>query len=752
MTRLDEAIALHRGGRLDQAARAYEAMLEEDPSNADALHLLAIVRMDQGKLDDAESLARRAIGIEGRAAIYHATLAGILREKGEHAQAVIESERAVELGPERGEIWNNHGVTLERASRKDEAILAYQRAIAIDPSLVFAHVNLGRTFRDMEKFAEALGEYMIAIALDPSCAAARCGLAALLAQKGQPQAALEHWEAVLAAHPDHREALVDSALVLGSMGRLDEAEQRVSRALELFPTWAPAQSALGHVLMMRGRRDRAVEAFAKAAHYAPHEPRFAVRAAAALVMTGAVREGRAALEQCRARAPDDPVVHESLAQAYLLEGQIARAIASAERAVEIAPKRLDAQSFLLGVAHADPRYSPEKLFEMATTWGKLAAARNPRMAPARPDRDPDRRLKIGYVSGDFRMHPVGYALEALLPHHDKRAFEIVCYANQDVEDEQTRLLQRTGVTWRRVRALGSEALATLVREDEIDILVDLSGHTHGNRLEAFARKPAPVQATWLGYYATTGVAAMDWIICDERVLPESEQQWFVERPMRLPGCWVCIPRLRIPVHPAPLPALRQGLTFGCFNNLVKLGDGVLDTWARILEAVPNSRLVLKTHFLTEEEGRRITLSRFRARGVREERIVLFGWTPRIDTLRVYQEIDIALDPFPYSGGTTTLEALWMGVPVVAKRGTSFVSHICESILCAAGLEQLVAKDEDDYVRKATELAGDLDRLSAMRATLRDQLLSSELADGKRFARKLEAAFRKMWKQYLKETQ
>jgi predicted O-linked N-acetylglucosamine transferase (SPINDLY family) len=361
------------------------------------------------------------------------------------------------------------------------------------------------------------------------------------------------------------------------------------------------------------------------------------------------------------------------------------------------------------------------------------------------DRDPQRRLRVGFVSGDLHSHPVGYFLESVLAHIDLTALEIFLYPTYSKIDTLSRRLQAMGFAWESLVGLSDERAAQRVRENAIDILVDLSGHTGHNRLRVFAHKPAPVQVTWLGYFATTGLQAMDYILCDRYVAPASEFDHFVEKPWYLPDTYLCFAPPVVNLRVAPLPALTTGrFTFGCFNNLTKLNDAVVALWARVLLAVPASRLFLKTKQLDDATVRQSVVDRFAAHNIDAGRLILEGAAPRAELLAAYSRVDIALDPFPYPGGTTSAEALWMGVAVLTLAGERFLSHIGESILQNAGLPEWVCANTDDYVARAASYAGDLQRLAALRNGLRQQVLVSPLFDAPRFARHFEDALRDMW--------
>jgi predicted O-linked N-acetylglucosamine transferase (SPINDLY family) len=364
------------------------------------------------------------------------------------------------------------------------------------------------------------------------------------------------------------------------------------------------------------------------------------------------------------------------------------------------------------------------------------------------DRSPDRPLRIGYVSGDFRNHPVGYFLHAVLAARDKAAANVFCYSSTEVEDPMTVRLKQQVDHWRPIFGLDDEQAVQLIRTDGIDILVDLAGHTNSNRLGVFARRTAPVQAAWLGYFGTTGLASMDFLIADRHVLPQADEPSFTERVVRLPDSYLCFspPAEAGPV--APLPGgLRQPITFGCFNSRTKLNPAVLALWARVLAAVPGSRLLLKAAQYRDKTIRREITQAFAASGIRGERILFEPASPIAAMFEAYGRVDIALDPFPFAGGATTAQALWMGVPVISLVGQTWPGRQGASLLSAAGFPGWAVADPDAYVALAQRLATDRPALIALRNGLRAAVADSPLCRADRFARHLEAIYRDIWRTY-----
>lgn len=435
-------------------------------------------------------------------------------------------------------------------------------------------------------------------------------------------------------------------------------------------------------------------------------------------------------------------------------GQLDQALVSIRRALEIDPDYAMAYDNLLFIHNYLGDRPPSAMLEEARYYGAVVAkTASPYSAWPNPT-EPDRCLRVGMVSGDLCNHPVGYflvgVLEALTLQAANR-IELFGYANRSSDDETGNRIRACCRGWHSVIGLPDNTLAQLIHEDGIDILIDLAGHTAHNRLPVFAWKPAPIQVSWLGYFATTGVAEMDYFIADPWTLPDSEEMYFSERIWRLPETRLCFTPPEAEVEVGPLPALSAGhVTFGCFNNLTKMSDAVVALWSRVLANVPNSHLFLKSQQIREVSVRKDIAKRFAAHGIDASRLLLDEYVPRANYLAAYQQVDIGLDPFPYPGGTTTVEALWMGVPVLTLAGERFLSRQGVGLLMNAGLPEWVASSPDDYVARAVAHAGNLERLSAQRNDLRQQVMASPIFDAKRFALHFEAALRGMWQEWCRK--
>jgi predicted O-linked N-acetylglucosamine transferase (SPINDLY family) len=429
-------------------------------------------------------------------------------------------------------------------------------------------------------------------------------------------------------------------------------------------------------------------------------------------------------------------------------GQVEEALQCFRRVLELKPDHHEVHSNLLFTLNLLTDRSPAEMLQQARAFGDRVAAGATPYQQWQSARQPDKLLRVGLVSGDLRNHPVGFFLEGILSAFDTRQLELVAYASHHPVDDLTDRLKPRFSEWRMVTGMTDESLARLIHDDGIDILIDLAGQTGFNRLPMFAWKPAPVQMSWLGYFATTGVPGMDYFLADPQVAPMDEAAHFSETVWRLPEIYYCFTPPELPLVVAPLPAASNGhVTFGCFNKLAKMNDGVVQTWSRVLNALPAAKLMLKAKELGDAAQRASVLQRYARHGIAPERLILEGNSPRAEYLAAYHQVDIALDPFPFPGGTTTVEGLWMGVPALTLKGDRFIGHQGETILHNAGLADWIAQDTDAYVAKAVAFAGDLAALSSLRANLRGQLLASPVCDAPRFARHFEAALRGMWRQW-----
>jgi protein O-GlcNAc transferase len=563
---------------------------------------------------------------------------------------------------------------------------------------------------------------------------------------GHLEAALQLFDHTLALAPGFAQAHCSRGVVLASLGRASEAEPALRRALELNPNLGEAWFGLGNIQAAQSNPLAAIDAFQQALRLAPDNAPAWTNLAIALQTAGRLDEAVEAYEQASARLPEVAQFQLNLAVALLDQGRTDEAVARSRRAVALEPGLVAAHSNLLLQLTYQAGHSPADLLAAHRAWDRAhGEPLKPPAAAHATDCDPERRLRIGYVSGDLHAHPVGYLLANVLPAHDKGEVEVFCYTDVLTEDAVTAGLKAAADHWRDITGQDDEALAARVREDRIDILVDLAGHTSRNRLLAFARRPAPVQVSWLGYPGSTGFSAIDYLVMDAATAPAGAEAWCAEALVRLPHGRFCY----APPQAAPAVAQRPPgpVVFGSFNHLAKINAEVVALWARVLHAVPDSRLVLKWKSFDGAVARDRLTAAFAAEGVDPDRLELRGASPHADMLAEYGDIDIALDPFPYGGGMTSAEALWMGVPVVTWPLDRIVSRQTFAFLTELDLTDLAATSADDYVRIASVLAAEPARRADLRRTLRGRMQASPLTDGARFTPGLEATYRQMWRRW-----
>ena len=563
---------------------------------------------------------------------------------------------------------------------------------------------------------------------------------------GQPQMSLALMDQALALSPDFDSAHANRGVALMALGRREEALESLRRAVQLNPQHLHGWHGLGNALGATGDYAGAETAFRQALAINPTYYEARNHLARALEYQGRLDEAVEAYHEALRDAPEAAAIHYGLGVVLQMLGRIDEAVAAYRQALAFKPDYVTAHSNLLLALTFTPGLSGEELLAEHRAFD---AQQRQGLAPAAPSwpnaRDPERRLRIGYVSADFHIHPVGAYLVGPLEAHDKAGFEVFCYSNGAVEDEVTVRIAHATDNWRSIVNVPDEQVVSLIRHDQIDILVDLSGHTGGSRPLLFAHKPAPVQASWLGYPGTTGLSAMDYLVMDASTVPPGST-WTAEAVVRLPHGRFCYsPPTYMPQVASPAARPGGSVVFGSFNNLGKIGPDVVRLWARVLDAVPGSRLILKWKEIDQESVRRRLTAAFAAVGVGPDRLELRQGSRHPQMLAEYADIDIALDPFPFSGGLTSSEALWMGVPVVTLPQDRPAARQTLAFLHGIGLDDLAAQSEDDYVRIAAGLAADPARRAELRATLRPRMAAAPMNDPKVFAAGLDAAYRQMWR-------
>jgi len=640
-------------------------------------------------------------------------------------------------------VLNLLGVLACQAGRHDLAIEMIRQAIAIYPHSPDFHLNLGNALYNSGLLADATSENRQAIALKPRYAQAHSNLGNCLHGLGQLDDAIAAYRQALAIDPGLPQTLDNLGAALRDRGRPAEAIVAHRQSLALRPDSAKCHHHLGNALRDQTLMDEAVAAYEQAIRLDPQNATFHNDRAIALRERGSLDDALLGFRRAVELHPDYSDAQNNLAIVLRDQGLIEQAVAASRRAVELSPASAAFHSNLILFMHYDPRFDPHALLAECRNWGRRHGdpLRN-EIAPHPNDRAPGRRLRIGYVSPDFRVHPVGRFMIPLFAVHDPTQFEVFAYAQVARDDEVTNRLRSLCPHWRHTVGLSDAQLAEQIREDRIDILVDLAAHSGCSRLPVFALKPAPVQATYLAYASTTGLEAIDYRITDAYLDPPGESdEFYSEKSVRIESYWCYQPCVENLLETDPPSAATGQITFGCLNNFCKVSPAAMRAWCQILQTVPRSRLLLHAYPGSHRERARQFLVEA---AIDPDRLVFAEKLPLADYMRQYERIDICLDPYPYAGGTTTCDALWMGVPVITLAGKTGVSRGGVSILSNAGLPELIAANVQEYIRIAADLAADSDRTKSLRSTLRARLRSSPVMDAPRFARQIEAAFRQMW--------
>jgi len=712
---LAEAAALFNDVRTADAEALFREVLLISPRNPDALHLLGLVAQRTGRHRHAVEWIHEAIAESPSHAPFHADLAESYRALDRPSDAEAACRRALALDPDYAAAHHRLGLALWAQGRIEETRAAIERSVACDDGVAIYHNTLGTVLSQTGDAERAADSFRRAVTLDPGYAIARVNLAAAIEGLGDIENALRH----------------------------------LSEAVRLDPGFAPAHARLGALLLRIGRIEDSLSAYAAGLETAPNNPDLLNGHGLALLAAEHPAAAAEAFASLVKKQPGAGAARLNLATALLRQGRVEEAREAARDAHREHPSDARIHSTLLHIGQYLDAEDRESSLAAHRNWAhRHAAPLAPEIKPYQNDRDPERPLVVGYVSPDLRRHAIASFVRPLLQHHDRSRYRLHAYAGGQAEDEDRAWFRDQVDLWRPTDGLSDAELADLIRGDKVDILVDLAGHTAGNRLPAFARRPAPVQISYLGYPDTSGTVAIDARLTDAVLEPEGNERWSVESLIRLRDGALCFDPGECP-NVRPLPAgPDKPLTFGCFANLWKINASHAKTWSEILRAVPHARLIVKAFALSEHAVRANVSSMFRDAGIAADKIELRPLAPdREAHLAQYNDVDIALDTYPYNGVATTCESLWMGVPMVTLAGRAPASRSGASIMRRIGLDLLVAADAAAYVKIATALARDRKRLASLRRDLRGRMRDSPLTDGPNFARGVEEAYRATWRRW-----
>ena len=708
------------GAVFSQMGRSADALASKQkaaallPDDADVHNNLGNSFNELGRLDEAAACFRRALQIRPAFAQAHSTLGTTLQKMDRLEEAVACFQRALQIKPDYAEAHSNLGNALKEMGQMDAAVASYRRALQIKPDYAEAHNNLGGAHKEMDQLEEAEASYRRALQLKPDYAEAHYNLGNTLKDLDQLEEAEASYRRALQIKPDYAEAQSNLGDALKEMGQMDAAVASYRRALQIKPDLAVAHSNLGNVLKELGQMDAAGASYRRALQI----------------------------------KPDCSETHNNFAIVLQEMGLLDEAVASYRRALQIKPGSAFAQSNLLSCLDYNPDLGAEEIYrdyqEHDLRYGVplRSAWRTYSNEPS-----PHRRLRVGYVSPDFRYHACHLYVEPLLAHHDKTQLEVYAYAELVREDQVSARYKSYVEHWIPTKGLSDEALAERIRSDGIDILVDLAGHTANNRLSVFARKPAPVSLSWIiGSGYTTGLSAIDYILADEALMPMGSEGVFAEQAWRLSSpAYSYRPNVGMG-QVNELPARQRGhITFGVLTRSIRINHRTIRLWSELLKAVPTARLVIDSYSYKDAAMQERLASNFAAHGIARERLEIGArYAHPWEALR---GIDISLDCFPNNVGTSLLVSLYMGVPFITLAGRPSLGRFGSHNLQGVGHPEWIAKSEEEYLAKAVALASDFDRLAGYRATLRTKMEESPLLDEANFARKVEEAYRQMWQRW-----
>ena len=706
------AFAAYREGRHADVQSLCRRMLRDQPNSFDAMHLLGVSILDCGRFEDAKRILERAGALDERSADAHSNL----------------------------------GFALFNLDRPEEACACYEKALALKPNFPLAWKNLGNALFRMERAERAIAAFTHAIELKGDDADAHCNRGVAQMMLKRYEAAAADAERALALQPRHFEAMVGKGLAHFELRHYEVAEAAFNAAIAMRPDVAEVRAHRGRLRLVIGRRTEAEADFDAAAALEP-TLELAWRGKAQIcLLTGRVEQAILACKRVLEQNPTSEIGLTLLGGCLGRLGDTAGAIQHFDRALEIRPDCEEAITkkifYLDFLAEAD--FTTQQAARRY--WWNTIGSKFERRKLAARTLDPEKRIVVGYVSSDFRTHSAAFAFLPVLRSHDRTSFQINCYSCSPTRDSLTDVFSSHADVWVDAAALSDDELADRIQADGVDVLIDLSGYTSGNRLSVFARKPAPVQVTAWGHATGTGMQTMDYFFADPVSVPREVRHLFAERVHDLPSLITIDPISD--ALPSTLPMLRNGyVTFGVFNRVDKISDDAVAVWSRLIRAITGSKIVIKHLALDDPFLRDGLVGRFVARGIAQERVICLGTTERRDHLKAFENIDISLDPFPQNGGISTWESLYMGVPIVARLGNGAPARITGAILNAIGLDDWFAEDDDGYLAIAQRFASDPAHLEKLRADLPARIANSPAGNVLIYTQRVEAGYRQFWRDY-----
>jgi predicted O-linked N-acetylglucosamine transferase (SPINDLY family) len=708
---ISAAASAYGQGRYAETDALCRQILQAVPDHFDATHLLGVCAQQGGRLEEARQLLERAIAIDPRSHEAQSNLATVY-----FALQQLEAARA-----------------------------CHEKAVALKPNFTPALAGLGNTLLQMNLPEQAIEIYDRAIKLKPDYADALCNRGVAELALCRFDRARESFDRALLFQPRHVESLIGKGVVGIELRRYDEAEAALAAAFAIKPDSAKILAQRGRLNAALSRLEQAAADFDAALSITPGFE-VALRGKAEVALSiGNTAQAILACTTLLEQNPRSTIALALLSSCFANQGDIASAIEHLDAALAIAP---DPDLMARKIYFLD--FLPDADFAVQQaarkSWGEAIGARVAQRKLAPRELDPDRRIVVGYVAAEFWYHSAAFGLLPVLRHHDHAKFEIVCYSCSPVRDEMTSRFKSSADVWVDAWQFSDDQLADRIEADKVDVLIDVSGHSAGNRLQVFARKPAPIQVTGFGHATGTGLRTMDYVLADPFFIPQSARPLLVEKAFDLPCLITTDP---IPdVAPSELPMLRNGhVTFGVFNRINKISDEAIRVWSKVMREVTGSKIIIKHTLLDDPLVRDGLLARFVAHGIAEEKITCLGSSDRAEHLRAFAQVDISLDPFPQNGGVSTWESFYAGVPVVAKLGIGASSRAGASIVTAVGLGDWVAEDDDGYVEIARKFASQPEHLAKLRTELPALIAASPAGNVEIYTRRVEEGYRQFWRDY-----
>ncbi|MBF0193272.1 MAG: tetratricopeptide repeat protein [Magnetococcales bacterium] len=711
-----QGVHLHQSGQLDKAINSYNIAVSIQPNNPAVLSNLGLALHSTGLLSEAITAYQKAITIQPDHAQAHYNLGNLLKEQKQNDKAIEHYKKAITIQPDYIDAYNNLGNTLKEQDKLDEAVAILEKASLLQPSSSNTLFNLGTVFFKQGALEKAVVCFNKAITIEPKHAQAHNNLGTTLQKQGELNKAYKSFKQALTIKPDYAQANCNIGDILTKQGKLTDAITYLQKAIKIQPNLAQAHNNYAVALHKLGKFTASIASCKKAISL----------------------------------YPDFAQAYFNIGVAFQDQGKLQEAIASFKQAVAIKTDYEDAHSNLLFCCQYIPNQTLGNLFEIHKKWASnLLSYQKTEIFSFDNDTSTNRRLRIALVSYDLGLHPVGYFVAGFLKHHKRNKFEIICYSDRK-PDEFTKILQGYSDSWLNTDSMGDSELAQRIYDDKVDILIDLGGHTSKNRLIVFAKKPAPIQISWAGYVGTTGLPTMDYLIADKHYIKDYEDKYYTENIIRLPDSWVSY--TPPPYAPKTVSKRSSRIFLGNFGNPTKINYKMLHVWSQILIKAPNTNLLLIYKGMDNHYTANRINSFFVNAGVDKNRIIISGQLSHPQLLAKYNEIDIALDTLPYSGGLTSFEALWMGVPVITTIGDTFAGRHSASILISMGLEKLVTNSFSEYIQLVLDLINDPEKLTLIKKDLHKKTKNSPLCDHVKFSYDLEKELSKAWQVWSKKQQ